>query len=198
MSQRPWQFWIPLPCPWFPCWILSSSLSFLSSGLLRISVVVLLPLWLGQSDPVFTRPYLGSLGQSVLIWDSRVRTLGKLVHRPFHEGLSKAPHSHPNAAVWCRPLWSGLPALHVAWVSTSHSKALPHPSQSCGYQLSVGGLLCGATLQASRGRSSLFNRTLALTFLCHLGQVTSHENSVSLSIKAHLCGCGRNQINNIC
>lgn len=38
--------------------------SFFSSGLLRISVVLLSPLWLGQSDPVFTRPYFGSLGQS--------------------------------------------------------------------------------------------------------------------------------------
>lgn len=65
-------------------------------------------------------------------------------------------------------------------------------------QLLVGGLLCAATLQAKGECSSWFNRALAPTFLCYLGQVTSHETSVSLSIKAELCGFGGNQINNIC
>lgn len=46
--------------------------------------------------------------------------------------------------------------------------------------------------------SSWLNSALAPTFLHHLGQVTSHETSVSLSIKAQLCGFGGNQINNIC
>lgn len=59
-------------------------LSFESSGLLRISVVLSF-LWPGQSDPVFTKPYLGSLGQSLLLWASQARTLGSLVRRPSHE-----------------------------------------------------------------------------------------------------------------
>lgn len=57
--------------------------------------VALSSLWLGQSDPVFTRPYLGSLGHSLLIWDSQARTLGSLVHQPPRRSLSGGPLPSP-------------------------------------------------------------------------------------------------------
>lgn len=89
-------------------------LPFLSSGLWR-SVVAPSPLRLGQSDPVFTRPYLGSWGQSLLIWDSQARILDSLVHQPPQESLSGSPLPSPMLS------FGGGPSDFASLLCSSHS-----------------------------------------------------------------------------